>query len=167
MTEPITPEQVALARRSYVENVPVSRILAETGMSHGTLYLYLDGGPLNEQGIRPLPPLPRRRDVIGKKRKPLRTTRVSLVARLWRTAERQVRDIEERLATHGQEAGERERDVRSLAVLAKTLRELTALDEKAGIKPDETDDDGPRDIDEFRRELARQIDALVAARTDA
>ena len=58
--------------------------------------------------------------------------RVALVGRLWRTAEAQVRDIEERLARHQQQPDERERDARTLAVLVKTMRELSALDDNNG-----------------------------------
>jgi hypothetical protein len=95
--------------------------------------------------------------------------RKTLVRRIWRTADAQVRDIEDRLAATRPEPVERERDARMLAVLVKTLRELAALDEAASgpskrAEP-EDDDPVPRDIDEFRRELARRIDALVASRT--
>ena len=93
--------------------------------------------------------------------------RVAIVRRLWRTAEAQVRDIEGRLRQDQQQPDERERDARMLAVLVKTLRELSALDEFQGATPTTAgdDDEVPRDIDEFRRELARRIDAFVAART--
>ena len=115
------------------------------------------------------PALPRRRIVLGRKRRALMGNRVSLIARLWRTAERQVRDIEDRIARRQQAPDERERDARVLAVLVKTLRELSALDEAhaetATTDMNSDDDDGPRDIDEFRRELARQMDAFVESRT--
>jgi hypothetical protein len=161
-----TPETIALARRLYAEGVTVARILGETGMSLGTLYYWLDGGP--EGGGEPrLPALPRRRvAVLGKRRRPLRGDRVSLVARLWRTAERQVRDIEERLARDTQEPVERERDARVLAVMVRTLRELAAFDAAArdseGTEQMTADDDDavPRDLEELRRELARRIDRL-------
>ncbi len=47
---------------------------------------------------------------------------------MMRAAERQVGEIEQRLAGSGQALGERERDARTLALLAKTLQSLTALD---------------------------------------
>ena len=81
-----------------------------------------------------------------------------------------MRDIEERLARHQQQPDDRERDARTLAVLVKTMRELVALDDSrdGGASPadSEHDDGGPRDLDEFRRELARRMDAIVAARTE-
>jgi hypothetical protein len=162
---PLSPAAGAQMRQRYLEGVPVSRILAEFGVSLGTLYFWVDGGP-TDAGPR-LPPLPRRRPaVMGKRRRPLKTSRVSLVARLWRTAERQVRDIEERLALNQQDPPERERDARMLAILVKTLRELSALDalEPAPAGTPDGEDDMPRDIDEFRHQLTRKVEALIARR---
>ncbi len=78
---------------------------------------------------------------MAKRRKPLSGSPVSLIARLWRTAERQVRDIEDRLRLNQQPADERERDARMLAVIVKTVRDLRALrdcDERAGRECQET-----------------------------
>ncbi len=98
--------------------------------------------------------------------------RRTLVETLWRTAARQVSEIERRLMKVEQPPAERETDARALAVLVKTLRELSTLDEAhlddAGSRPTteaEDDDPVPRDIDEFRRELARRMDAFVQRRT--
>jgi hypothetical protein len=103
--------------------------------------------------------------------KPRAPTRAALVKRIWSAAEAQVSDIERRLALLDQEPAERERDARMLAVLVKTLHELVALDEarSGSVKRTEPNDDDlvPRDIDEFRRELARKIDAIIASRTSA
>jgi hypothetical protein len=89
------------------------------------------------------------------------------VKRLWQTAAKQVQDIQRRLDSLGVESSER--DVRALAVLVKTLRELAAFDEAnaaAQTRTDSDDDDyGPRDINDFRRELARKMDAIVSRRT--
>jgi len=66
-----------------------------------------------------------------------------------------------------------ERTARTLASLTRTLKEVNRLHDAAantGIAKaaaDNDDDDMPRDIDEFRRELTRRIDAFVASRTDA
>lgn len=92
--------------------------------------------------------------------------RRALIARLWRTAARQVRGIERRLAGEPQEPAERERDARVLAVLAMTLRELAAFDaaerDSGRTRQIAADDNDavPRDIDELRRELARRLDGL-------
>jgi hypothetical protein len=58
-------------------------------------------------------------------------------------------------------ASENERAARALAALTRTLRELKTLETET---PEPTPDDSPHDIDEFRRALARKIDALVAGR---
>lgn len=165
---PPTDEQITRARQMYVERFTVSRILAACDMSLGTLYYWLSGGPRDADGPR-LPPIPRRRVVIGKRRPPLVTDQVSLAARLWRTAERQVRDIELRLAGGLVPPVERERDTRMLATLARLLRDLSgfAAAEGAGAsdKTAADDDAGPEDIDEFRRELARRLNALADRQT--
>jgi hypothetical protein len=86
---------------------------------------------------------------------------------MWRAADAQVQEIENRLLQESQEPLERERDARVLAVLAKTLRELAALDETKQLKQTAApaDDDAvPRDMDELRRSLARKLEALVAGR---
>ena len=155
-----TPDTIALARTRYSEGVAIAKILAETGMSFGTLYLWLDGGPDDGAGPR-LPPLRRRRSVMGKRRQPLTGGRVSLVNRLWRTAERQVRDIEDRVRLNMQQPDERERDARLLAILVKTLRDLRALQT---VEDEPENDDQPASLDDFRRELARKIDGIVAQR---
>ncbi len=159
-----TPEMIALGRQRYVEGATISRIVGETGMSHGTLYYWLDGGP---EGDERLPPIPRRTVALGKRRRMPKGDRVSVVARVWRTAELQVRDIEERVRLKMQTPEERERDARALAVLAKTLRDLRTLDETdeegAGAN-----DDGPGNIDDIRCDISRKIDAIIAEeRADA
>jgi len=103
-----------------------------------------------------------------------------LVNQLWQTASRQVREIEDRLALRaGGDAGETtepERDARMLAVLAKTLRELVAIDQTQAAAYDDAapndaksddDDAAPNDVDELRRELARRVDILRQRRAAA
>ncbi|MGH6768791.1 MAG: hypothetical protein ACRECO_07200, partial [Xanthobacteraceae bacterium] len=154
-------EQIVYARERYADHsTTVEQIERETGMTSRTLYFFIDGA-----GGR-FPPLPRRLRSRRKVQRAPAGDRKSFVTRLWRTAERQVRDIEDRLVGKRQQPDERERDTRMLAMLAKTLRELSALDEtNTGLTDD--NDDGPRDIDEFRRDLARRIDAFVESRVGA
>jgi hypothetical protein len=168
MADILPPERVALARRRYVEGATVKSICAETGIrNRGTFYRCLAGEFDDGSGQRPAP-LPRRRASARGRA----TDRASLVARLWRTAERQVQQIEQRLKAAGLEPTEREGNARTLATLVKTLRELAAFDAAQSARdkkaPNDDDDDPvPRDIDEFRRELARRMDAFVASRTGA
>ncbi|MBX3537375.1 MAG: hypothetical protein KF735_07055 [Chelatococcus sp.] len=93
--------------------------------------------------------------------------RSSLVARLWRTADAQVRAVERRLAEGETEPGEREKDARTLAVVVKTLRDLLALEagEQTVDATTAKEKGGDvRDLDDFRRELAERIDRLRRAR---
>ena len=114
----------------------------------------------------------RRPAAKGKRRSPLPARRDALVARLWRTAECQVRRIESRLACDTQEPAERERDARVLAIMVKTLRELAAFDaaarESGRMQQTAADDDDavPRNLDDLRRELARRIERLCADEQD-
>jgi hypothetical protein len=124
---PPSRAQIERARAMYAEGFTVSRILAACDMSLGTLYYWLGGGPRDETGAPLLPPMARRRVVVGKRRKPFTASRVSLLARLYRTAERQAFEIEQRLAVPGEATPERERDVRMLASLTRTLRDLSGL----------------------------------------
>jgi hypothetical protein len=127
-------------------------------MRLGTLYYWLDGGPHGAAGPL-LAPIPRRRVVVGKRRRPLQADPVSLANRLWRTAERQARNIQVRLARGGAPIAEREREVRMLALLVKMLRELSAFE--AGAAGETEDDDEPRDMDALRAELLRRLNAMA------
>jgi hypothetical protein len=98
----------------------------------------------------------RRRRFTGK--------RAVVVRRLWRTAEAQVSEIERRLIDETQQPEERERDARTLAVLARTLRDLDALDGDNSGRQAPDDDTIPRDVDELRRSLSQKLEALVAER---
>ena len=112
--------------------------------------------------------------------------RTALIKRMWRAADAQVQEIENRLLQESREPLERERDARMLAVLARTLRELSALDETKQRKQTaaSADDeavprdfprdfsrdfsrDFPRDMDELRRSLARKPETLIAEGTAA
>jgi hypothetical protein len=157
------------ARQMYVERVPIKEICAATGLNDHDLDFALRGGPYVAADVRMYAPIVRNR-VIRKtpQRKDRQSPRAALVARLWKSAERQVADIHKRLRRAGLDPDERERDARMLAVMVKTLRELAALDDKAAPhdqrpQPDEPDN---RDIDEFRRDLARRIEALVASQSE-
>jgi len=168
---PPSREQIERARAMYAEGFTVSRILAACDMSLGTLYYWLGGGPRDETGAPLLPPLARRRVVVGKRRKPFAASRVSLLARLYRTAERQVFEIEQCLAVPGAATQERERDVRMLASLTRTLRDLSGLGDGEGAPERAIDEDAlaaaRRQMD--NKELLREADermGLVRALVD-
>ncbi|HZL30742.1 MAG TPA: hypothetical protein VFC54_06735 [Pseudolabrys sp.] len=62
-------------------------------------------------------------------------------------------------------------EAQALATLIQAIRTLKGMRGSGrtdtGPIEDDDDDDMPRDIDEFRRDLARRIDAFVASRSDA
>lgn len=61
------------------------------------------------------------------------------------------------VTTHPREL---ERTARTLTALTRTLRELTTLSNEHPV------DDGPANLDEFREQLARKIDNLIARRNE-
>ena len=64
---------------------------------------------------------------------------------------------------------DQERAARTLANLTATLQKLSPLRGGVPLTASHTGndyDDMPADLDEFRRDLARRIDAFVASRTD-
>lgn len=91
-------------------------------------------------------------------------SRTALVARLWRTADRQVGEIETRLISAGGDPASLERDAKTLAVLARTVRDLLALDQdmKSSTKaPTPHDPAEPRDFDDFRQRIAARMAELA------
>jgi hypothetical protein len=162
----VSAEAIIAIRQQYADGVVMREIVKEHDVTKETVYYFVDGGARTPEPQ--FPPLPRR--VTKPRAKSIEDAgpaRRLFVKRLWRTAAAQVRDIQNRLDTLGRKTSER--DIRALAVLVKTLRELAAFDQAqlaAQTRTDPDDDDyGPRDINDFRRELARKMDALVARRT--
>ena len=167
---PLTLPRVIRAREMYAEGFTVARILAHCEMSLGTLYACLDGNPFADQG-EPMPPVPRRRQVLKKRHRALKTDSVSLTNRLLRTAERQVREIETRLSAREQPPVERERDVAHADESdARAARPAGAAEEPKAAEPAEPveEDDGdpdrlPASIDALRRELSHKLAGMVAS----
>jgi hypothetical protein len=159
------PEAVALVRRRYQEGAPIKTICAESGITNlNIFYRCLKGHYPDGSGLPPAPIQLRHPGVRVRHRKGSRT---ALVARMWRTAERQVEEIEERAAVVGLDVAERESNARTLAVVARTLRELSAVDQAQKsrgkeVKNEDDDDAVPRNIDDLRRALARKLEAFVA-----
>jgi hypothetical protein len=168
MTQAPTPDVVALVRRLYAEGVFVKQIVAQSGIKNlNIIYRCVAGLYPDGSGIKPAPIPQRRRGVRVRHRT---GSRAALVTRMWRTAERQVEEIEERLTVAGLELSERESNARTLAIVAKTLRELSAVDDKARGKDagKASDDDAPpRNIDDLRRALAEKLERFVAGTVDA
>lgn len=92
--------------------------------------------------------------------------RAAIAARIQNVIEREMTAVERMLDTSGTcgESGAGN-NARALAGIARTLREVALLIKPEQVTPPhEADDDPiPRDIDAFRDELARRIEAFVAA----
>ncbi|MDX6806555.1 hypothetical protein [Terrihabitans rhizophilus] len=87
-----------------------------------------------------------------------------MVARIRRTVEREISTVEDSLARIDElvPRGDAEKAARTLASLVKTLIELQRLEAGAGAGTAKDPDEDGIDIDEFRRDLARRLDALRA-----
>jgi hypothetical protein len=92
--------------------------------------------------------------------------RAALAARIQRVAEREMDAVERVLDVLGpSDHAEADRCARALAGIARTLREITALNTPEDVtRADDTDDDTvPVDLDALRCELARRINGLIEA----
>ena len=94
------PENAVRARQMYADGATTRDILEATGLSHWMLYHWIEGGPKTSDGKRLLPPRVKRRMVT--RRRIVKEERLTLVNRMMRAAERQVGEIEQRLAGSGQ-----------------------------------------------------------------
>ena len=171
MTE-IPREKILCAREAYRAGKPVDEICIEHGFTRGTLYYWLHGGP-GEDNDKRLPPIPLRYVHRAARATPRKSRRKQIVDRVWRTAGKQLREIEQRMALAGRHPDARERDARLLAVVVKTLRELSAFDAAASAPREnannvsDTDEPNFDNIDEFRLALARRLEGIIAERKDA
>jgi hypothetical protein len=94
--------------------------------------------------------------------------RIATIERIERLVQRELEaeeTVRARLGPLPRPAPDAERCARTLATLTQTLHALARL--RSGLLPEAglSDDDMPRDIDEFRRELARRIRVFVESRT--
>ncbi|MCX5572322.1 hypothetical protein [Kaistia nematophila] len=140
----LTLDQWAAVRVAYETSaLPLRDIAAQHGVSHVAVAKRAE-----RQGwLRPgeAPPLP---DEAASEK---------LVARLYRTFEKQVAELELRFASG--EGGVEEKDARTLSVLARTLETL------AKLREGKEDDAGaaPVDIDALRARLQARLEQLDAA----
>jgi hypothetical protein len=94
--------------------------------------------------------------------------RVQIAVRLQRAVERELAAMEKIVAQLGAtsgHAGEAERAARTLASLARTLKEVMRLD--LPPQPPADDESVPRDFDELRRALSEKLERLVAEQPGA
>lgn len=101
------------------------------------------------------------------KRKRQPVSRRAVVGQLWHAAKRQLDSHEQHLADLPKGAPASEADAKALATLARTVRELVAIEEPQTAKRDKQPDelsaaDGLRHVAPLRQELARRLEALAA-----
>ena len=151
-------------RQRYDEGVPIESLVADTGLARHKIYSLLGQQP---PGDAPAPDDPL---VDG--------VRAALLRRLWLNADHQVAEIERRLAAAPPDVPP-ERETRTLAVLARIVRELSAAEavsdatrsRRARARAEaarrrEADDDGqPRTLEQLREELGRRLEQLRSARS--
>lgn len=99
-------------------------------------------------------------------------SRKAVVTKLWRAARRQLEAHEAHLDALPKGAAASEADAKALAVLARTVRELLALENATGLQESKADDDlspaaGLRHVGELRKELARRLEILAAEEAGA
>jgi hypothetical protein len=183
-----TPEALADMRRRIEADEPRHRIAADYGISVMTLYrlaernqwrrdqplrdvpaarklaiaaeeaAHIEAGAMTETG--PASPRYRTDDLA----------QLPLVDRLQRAVETELSALElfqQRPGTHALTPAESERVTRILEKLIAMLSKIEQL--RASVAPNNGPgfyDDIPEDIDEFRNELARRIEAFVKSRTE-
>jgi hypothetical protein len=159
------PEAAQRARQMYADGKSVAAIKAETEMTGHAIYFWLGGGPQIE-GRPALPPIPRR---VTRTRRVTPDDRRAMIARIMRSCDRQISEIERRVNPSPTQV---DHDSRRLALISRTLNELTAIDQRNKEIKRQADNDKsrnarqptPRDADELRRSLARKLEAIIAER---
>jgi hypothetical protein len=106
------------------------------------------------------------------KRKPAPRGRKAVIGKLWKAAQTQLEAHEAHLAELPAGAAASEVDAKTLATLARTVRELVALDSAAAGEGGKAEDDpspaeGIRRVEELRSELGRRLAALAAEEAGA
>jgi len=101
------------------------------------------------------------------KRKPAPRGRKTVIGKLWKAAQTQLEAHEAHLAELPAGAAASETDAKTLATLARTVRELVALDSAAAGEGGKSEDEpspaeGLRRVAALRRELARRMERLIA-----
>lgn len=164
---------VGTARSAPLPTLPTRRATAQTGPSSTDLGSTRDRTSNAQVGqgrlamARDLRSLAPQDDGDGSGNAHVPSTS-SAIDRLERLVEKEL-DAEEavraQLGPLPRNPADAERTARTLSTLTQTLHALQRLRSGLGFQSHDDDDDMPRDIDEFRRDLARRIDAFVASRT--
>ena len=160
-------EAAHIARQMYLDRASLPVIYATTGLTKYELYFWLDGGPW-VGAKRLLDAIPRR---LMRTRQSDAVERVALVRRMQRVCDQQLTEMEKR---ENPSATDREQDARRIALITRALDGLTTLDgrnremtrrKKAAGDNERATNGGeplPRDIDELRRSVARELRELTS-----
>lgn len=183
----IAPELLAEAKRLYEQTLaPVGDIAAMVGLSRSNFYERVREGGWRSRRAKPTfslaraisegvraevvidPPEASRADPVGGATFDPPQQRIAIAQRILTTVEREMDAIERilKVITPGDQL-EAEHGARTLASISRTLRDIAAInrpnDETPSDDAEDDDDPIPHDIDEFRNELARRIEALIAS----
>lgn len=177
-----TPELVAHIRHRY-ENTDdtLEQIAQDTGVSERAINRMRDREKWPRRSDRPLKGLPPTMRLLTKATAMTPAAGGDAIERIQRLVEKELaaeEAVRAGLETSPRPPAEAERTARTLATLTQTLHALQRLRSGLTANIGSNDDDDvpqdsmprdlvPEDIDEFRRDLARRIDAFVASRTDA
>ena len=155
-------EKIAEARQLYEQTlVPVREVAALLGFSRTTLQRRVAEWGWKKRQQDALEVMQPHKGAGVQPQSP--PQRVALAARIQAVAEREIAAIENILDTLGPSASsETEGAARTLASLARTLRELVQLDVPTTSPEPTHDEPAPRDLAELRRSLARKLAALSA-----
>ena len=162
------PEAAQRARQMYADGKGIAAIKAETGMTGHAIYFWLDGGPPGDGGPM-LKPIARR---VVRARTVTPGDRIAMIGRIMRSCDQQISEIEQRI---NPSPSQMDQDSRRLALISRTLNELTAIDQRnREMKPKKAPRDNdksrpaeqpvPRNADELRRSLARKLESIIAER---
>jgi transposase-like protein len=124
--------------------------------------------PADTSDASAVPAAPAPPESIGAAQGVTMQQRAAMIERLWQAASSELAAVERMRAHIGmtpQAPVDAERTARTLESLTRTLKEVDRLRSATAAPAADDDDDLPRDIDEFRRALARRIHAFVASRT--
>ena len=160
------PEAAQRARQMYADGATVAVIKAETGLTGYAVYFWVDGGPRANTGPT-LKPIARR---VLRSRIVSPNERIAMIGRIMRSCDQQISEIEQRINPSPTQL---DQDSRRLALISRTLNELTAIDQRNremkrkatqrnGDKSKNAEQPVPRDTDELRRDLARKLEAIIA-----
>ena len=174
---PVAREKIAEAKHLYERTlVPTSHIAALLGFSRNTLYRRAAewGWKRRKTGALDLTRLGRskgmrtRAVLVARPRKgggvvpQAPQERVALAERIQALGERELDAVEQVLAVLGpSDPAEAERAARTLASVARMLRELLQLDLPTTSSDRDHDEPPARDLAELRRSLARKLAALT------